>query len=253
VNSCGCQLPNLLAILICLGSVVLIALPGAASSGDIPLTDGDPLAEKPAATIPLGSAYQGPKATIAVGEFSCPLQGAPEGVGDGLREMLMTALYESNYFIVLDRLDTAGISAEKLLSKSFLANADNILNQKKMMPAELQIYGALTAMDAGGWGIRVKVPNAPATFGGAYHSAQITIEFRVVDSATGKILAAQSISGTTHSGRALAGTGSVWSGLPVQLEAFANTPVELAIRDCIYRAVIKLIKAMPADKFRHKE
>ena len=70
----------------------------------------------------------------------------------GLREMLQTALFESNYFILIDRLDPCGISAEQFLSKSFMADADAILKQGKMEPAEIMVYGAVTCLEGGGWG-----------------------------------------------------------------------------------------------------
>ena len=95
--------------------------------------------------IPMGPAYQGPKAMISVGDFTVQARGAPQEIGDGLREMLQTALFESNYFILVDRIDPCGISAEQFLSKSFMANADAILKQEKMEPAETVSYTHLRA------------------------------------------------------------------------------------------------------------
>lgn len=201
--------------------------------------------------IPLGFAYKGPKCTIAVGDFTVQVRKAPEKIGDGLREMLQTALFESNYFILVDRSDTAGINAEQLLSESFLANPDAILQQNQMKPAEVLVYGAVTALEGGGLGIRLKLPGAPVKLGGAYHKAKVTIDIRLVDSASGRVIAAQAISGTAFSGRGLVDTSTIQSGLPVALKMVQNTPLELAIRDCIYRAVISLCKTIPQTLFRH--
>lgn len=202
--------------------------------------------------IPIGKTYKGPKCVISVGDFTVRIQDAPQEIGDGLREMLQTALFESNYFIVVDRLDTAGISAEQLLSDSFLSNPDEILKQGQMYPAEVMVYGAVVSLEGGGLGLRVKVPAAPARLGGAYHKAKVTIDIRVVDSATGCLIAAKDVEGTALSGRAMVGATVGSMDLPMSLQMFKKTPLELAIRDCIYRAVISLCKTIPKTLFKHR-
>jgi len=199
----------------------------------------------------MGAAYEGPKCVIAVGDFTVQARGAPREVGDGLREMLQTALFESNRFVVVDRSDVAGISAEQLLSDSFMADPDAILQQGRMLPAEVLVYGAITALEGGGLGLRVKIPSAPARLGGSCHKAKVTIDVRVVDSASGRVIASQAVEGTALSGGGMVGTTARDTGLPTSLEMLQNTPLELAIRDCIHRAVIELCKSIPQSLFRH--
>ena len=201
--------------------------------------------------IPLGAAYKGPKCIIAVGEFSVKVRDAPKQIGDGLREMLQTALFESNHFFVVDRPDTSGISADQLLSESFISNPDAILQQDQMSPAEVLVYGAVTAIEGGGLGLRLKVPGAPIKLGGTYHKAKVTIDIRLQDASSGRIIASQSISGTALSGRFIVGASGIKTDLPVTLEIVKNTPLELAVRDCIYRAVISLCKTIPRPLFKH--
>jgi curli biogenesis system outer membrane secretion channel CsgG len=202
--------------------------------------------------VPMGSAYKGPKCVIAVGDFTVQVRGAPQEIGDGLREMLQTALFESNHFFVVDRSNTAGISAEQLLSESFMSNPDAILQQGQMYPAEVLVYGAVTTLEGGGLGLRLKVPGAPVKLGGAYHKAKVTIDIRLMDSSSGRVIASQSICGTALSGSCMVGTVASKTGLPMALEMVKNTPLELAIRDCIYRAVISLCKTIPRQLFKHR-
>jgi len=204
-------------------------------------------------TIPIGSAYTGPKCVIAVGDFGVAIKGAPVDLGDGLREMLMTALFESNYFVVVDRIDMKGLTAEQLLSDSFMSNPDAILEQGQMRPAELMIYGAIVAAEAGGAGLRVKIPWIPMKIGGKHHTAKVTINLRVVDSASGKIIATHSIEGKAYSGGGMVGASVGGLDIPVSLEAVKNTPVELAIRNCIYRSIIMLCQTIPKSFFRVRE
>lgn len=212
-----------------------------------------PLCFIEASEIPMGQAYRGPKCILAVGDFGVRLKGAPKDLGDGLREMLMTALFESNYFIVVDRMDMKGLTAEQLLSDSFMSNPDAILAQGEMRPAELLIYGAIVAAEAGGGGLRIKLPWVPMKVGGKHHMAKITINLRVVDSASGEVVATHFIDGTAHSGGASVGATISGYDIPVSLEAVKNTPVELAIRDCIYRSVITLCETIPKPFFRVNE
>jgi curli biogenesis system outer membrane secretion channel CsgG len=203
--------------------------------------------------IPMGAAYQGPKAVIAVGDFTVQVREAPEDIGDGLREMLQTALFESNHFIVVDRSDTAGISAEKLLSDSFLKDVNAILQPGQMHPAEILVYGAVTTLEGEGCGLRLKLPGAAVKVGGKYHHAKVGIDLRLVDTASGKILAAKSVNSSTLSASCEVGASKNNTDLPFKLKVVKNTPLELAIRDCIYRAVISLRAMIPQRLFRYKE
>jgi curli biogenesis system outer membrane secretion channel CsgG len=201
--------------------------------------------------IPIGRAYQGPKCSAAVGDFAIQIPGAPVAVGDGLREMLMTALFEINYFDVVERMDTAGISAEQLLSDSFMADADSILNDIGMIPARIMIYGTLVGLEGGGAGLRVKMPWVPMTLGGKYHEAKAVVEIKAVDNATGRVIAVDSIQGSAVS---TGGSfGAIFQGipLPVELEMFENTPLELCLRDCILRGVLSLCSKIPKEYFQH--
>ncbi len=66
--------------------------------------------------------YNGPKANIAVGDFTVKARGSSLYIGDGLREMLQSSLFESLRFNVLDRLDTPALTAEPKFSYSKMAN-----------------------------------------------------------------------------------------------------------------------------------
>lgn len=217
---------------------VLLCLPAGAAGGQF--------------DIPLGPAYQGPKCMTAVSDFAVEVPGAPQEIGNGLREMLQTALFESNYFIVVDRSDPRGISAEQLLSDSFMANPDAILAKGRMDPAETLIYGTLAALEGGGSGLRVKAPWIPLKVGGAYHKARAVVDLRVVDAASGRVIATARFDGSAVSGRGALGASLGGVDMPVALEMFKNTPLELCIRDSIYRGVVHLCRTIPAEYFRHQ-
>jgi len=206
-----------------------------------------------AASVPIGPEYHGQKCVITVADFALQVPGAPQEIGDGLREMLQTALFESNYFIVVDRLDSAGISAEQLLSDSFMADPDAILQQGRMDPAEVLVYGTLISLEGGGAGLRVKMPWMPLNAGGKYYKAKAVVQLRAVDAATGRIVSEATVDSSAKSGGGELGATVSGIDMPVELELFKNTPLELCIRDCIYRGVINIIETMPKELYRHTE
>ncbi len=97
------------------------------------------------------------------------------------------------------------------------------------------------------------MPGIPIGAGGEARDAHMAIDVRVVDSASGRVVAARRIAGSAASARATAET-TFFGGkteMPVSLGAYENTPMELAIRDCIYRAVIYVCDAVPQKYFAH--
>ncbi len=199
--------------------------------------------------------YAGPRANIAVGDFTVKARGATHHIGDGLREMLESALFESLRFNVLDRLDPQGLKAEQQLSYSKMAKRDAPKLGAQMEVAELMFYGTVSEFeaDASGGGVNAAMPSLPVEASAGAKNAHMAIDVRVVDVASGRLVAAKRIAGSAASFKASAGTvfGSSKGPIPVSLGAYKNTPMELAIRDCIYRSVIYATHALPRDYFRH--
>jgi curli biogenesis system outer membrane secretion channel CsgG len=214
--------------------------------------------------------YQGPRANIAVGDFTVKARGATKYIGDGLREMLATALFESQRFNVLDRMDPQGLTAEQKLSYSKMAKSGSPRLGAQMEVAELMMYGTVTEFEAeaSGAGVKVDVPTTwnkasvhSGTGGLKGKNAHMAIDVRIVDTASGRLVAARRIAGSAASFKATIGldvnhilsTGGNKHRVrtPASLGMFKNTSMELAIRDCIYRSVIYSTQAVPPQYFRH--
>jgi len=214
--------------------------------------------------------YQGPRANIAVGDFRVKARGATQYIGDGLREMLATALFESERFNVLDRMDTKGMTAEQKLSYSKMAKQGSPKLGAQMEVAELMMYGTVTEFEAeaSGAGLKAEVPTTwdssqvKAGSGSLKgKNAHMAIDVRVVDVASGRLVAARRIAGSAASYMATFGVdfeGRVSSHgkehrlrTPASLGMFKNTSMELAIRDCIYRSVIYATQSVPQQYFRY--
>lgn len=215
------------------------------------LLNGSVASVRAAESLLLGSAYTGPQCVTAVGTFAVHLVGAPPEIGEGLRQMLRTALFESNWFLVADREATAGVAADQLLSDDFLRDADAIVGAGGgARAAGIVVTGALLDLESGGFGLRVKVPGVPITVGGAGGGARVLMLLQATDVATGSILASIQVEGTADSKRASVGTSLAAGALPLQLAVARNTPLELAFRDCVNRAVVGLIASLPRTLFK---
>lgn len=198
----------------------------------------------------------GNKALVAIGDFRVKAATANQAIGDGLREMLLTALHRAGNYVVVERMDIQGLAAEQALSRSRLARDGSAVPERQMDVADIMVYGAVTEFEgaARGAGFQVGVPRVPLSLGHESSTAHMAIDVRVVDVASGRVLGAQRIVGDAKSSQTgMSGTPTVRGvGIPASLGVFSNTPMEQAIRSCVERAVAYVSATVPPDYFRHR-
>lgn len=205
--------------------------------------------------------YNGPKARIAVARFENKSADSRDWwspqIGDGMADMLTTALVNSGRYIVLERQNLDTVLDEQDLGASGRIREDTAAAIGEIEGAELLVVAAVTEFDgntggtrAGGGGIGGRVFGAIA---GGSRKAHMAIDLRVVDSRTSRILAATSVEGEAEDfdiGGALGGwSGSV--GLGGALSTWENTPREKALRAVIEGAVDYVISVTPASMMRY--
>jgi curli biogenesis system outer membrane secretion channel CsgG len=200
--------------------------------------------------------YDGPKARIAVGDFQVKAAGATAQIGDGLREMLVTALFNGNRFIVLERQAIKDVMLEQDLGASGRVKRPTAAPIGQIEGAELLVYGVVSEfqMGASGGGLSIGLPNVPLRLGGGMSNAHMAIDMRVVDTVTGRILFANRVEGKATDYNARIGTriGGGSSTMPLSLGGYSNTPMEKAIRVCIDTAVEELGRRTPAQYFHYR-
>lgn len=198
--------------------------------------------------------YDGPKARIAVGDFQVKAAGATIEIGDGLREMLLTALFNSNRFIVLERQAVQDVMLEQDLGASGRVRRATAAPIGVLEGAELLVYGVVSEfkMDASGKRIGFGLPRLPFSLGGGVKNAYLAIDLRVVDTGTGRILNATRVEGKAADSDVSIGTriGGGKTVMPISLGSYQGTSMEKAIRVCIDRAVQHLCRRTP-DQFFH--
>lgn len=196
------------------------------------------------------------RASVAVGDFQVKAAKATPEIGDGLREMLVTALHQSGYFTVVERMDIQGLAAEQALSRSAMAASSQAHPEGGMEVAEIMIYGVVSEFEprAGGVSFGNYLPQMGMTVRQSTQFAEMAIDIRAVDVASGRVLVAQRIPGTAQAQSASMGANIAAGGvsLPVSLGGYRNTPMEQAIRDSTQKAVYFVINNIPQAYFRFR-
>ncbi|MCX5697057.1 MAG: hypothetical protein NTU54_03665 [Candidatus Omnitrophica bacterium] len=180
-----------------------------------------------------GVVYSGPKARVVVADFAVMAPKAGPDIGLGLREMFLTALTASNHFII-----TRQVGSQKVKSPP-----EDLTISVVVADFEPQVSGG-SAGTGGGGGVNSGALGG--LLGATLNKAHIALDIRVTDAVTSEIVAAGKVQGqaTDISGAVMAGSSSSWA-LGSNLFAYANTPMEKAIRISIFEAVRYITGSIP--------
>ena len=205
-------------------------------------------------------AYSGPKARVAISDFDVKAAQANWQIGSGLREMLITALLNSNRFSVVERQALAAVMQEQELSVSGAGQSGTGPQRGKIKTADLIITAAVTEFEpqasggsagiGGGGGVASGVLGG--LLGAALNKSHMALDIRIIDSSTSEVLASTRVQGQASdvSGGIMAGFFGAW-GLGGGLSAYSNTPMEKAIRVCIIEAVRYISQTIPPNYFKY--
>lgn len=207
-------------------------------------------------------AYNGPKARIAVSRFENKTADSynwySPSIGDGMADMLTTALVNSGRYIVLEREAIDDVLGEQDLGASGRVRSDTAAAIGEIEGAELLVVAAVTEFDGNTGGTSgslggSRIGRAFGALAGGSRSAHMAIDLRVVDATTSRVLAATSVEGEAKDfnvGGAIGGyTGSY--ALGGSLSSWSNTPREKALRQVIDAAVEYVISVTPPQMMRY--
>ena len=165
---------------------------------------------------------------------------SPEALGDGLADMLVTALSQTGCFNVLEREALKEVKEELEML--------GVQPSQTLKGADLLLTGAITSLELqaggiGGGGIVVPLPWGAGVRLKKSH-AQIGLDMRVISVRDARIISARTVEGKSQRWKVgIAGggiIGSVAGG--AWFEAFKNTPLEEATRDLLAHAVSLLVE-----------
>lgn len=160
-------------------------------------------------------------------------------IGNGMKEQLVTALTQTNAFIVLERQALQDILGEQNLGASGRVKTEKASGIGEIEGANFLIYGAVTeykAKQAGvGGGIGGKIGMGVAALGFLFKQTHVAIDIRIVDSQTGRIVNATSVEGKPKD--LGGGIGGIFGGTLGGVVGQYKTPIQKAIRACMIKAV----------------
>jgi len=205
----------------------------------------------------LEAAYTGPKKRIAVAKFDAIgafiAQYGGYDLGGGLAAQLATELVKTGRFIVVERIDLAGVLREQELAATKLVSRETAAQLGQVLGAQLLVRGSVTEFEAkaGGGGLRLggSLPLFGAAIGGATQTAHVGIDLRLIDTTSGQVVqATRAEAQARESGVTADVTKSLVSGgkFDIGAEAFQKTPLGQATREAIDRAVRIVIAQMEA-------
>lgn len=207
-------------------------------------------------------AHPGSKAKIAILDFDVNAAKAEKNTGLGLREMLLTACANSNRFRIVEPQALNVVAEEKeAVVQGQGGNADAQSPAKpRAKPIGLAITATITEFEPGSSGGRAGIGGGGGASSGAFggllgaslNKAHIALDVRVVDVSTSEVIAASKILGqaTDISGSIMTAFMGNWP-LTKGLSAYANTPMEKAIRICIIETVRYISTVIPEKYYKH--
>jgi curli biogenesis system outer membrane secretion channel CsgG len=204
--------------------------------------------------------YHGGRAAIAVADFEDKTVGRGmyrAEYGRGMQDMLVTSLFNTNRFIVLEREKLQAVITEQDMGASGRFRKDTAAPIGELEGAQLLVIAAVTGFDPGQAGTRAGGRQKGGFLGdsrlgaltGGFQQAHLAMDLRIVDTATGRILAATNVEGKARSfdlGASVLGTRAAGD-----LSTFARTPMEQAIRRAIDEAVQFVSSQTPAEFYRY--
>jgi curli biogenesis system outer membrane secretion channel CsgG len=220
-------------IFVALGAVGLLA--GCAKAPEAQGPQGATALAGPVIT----PAYDGLKKRLAVVRFEnkvmTPLPDASWQIGDGLAEMLTSELFKTGRFIMVERSALADIVREQEMGQTGLVRKETVTKVGELLGAQLLVAGAVTTFEAGASGGGAGLGIAGYSVALKNRNAQVGVDIRLVDAATGQILKSFNADGKAKSlGVGFAGNVQ---GITFGSDAFFKTPLGQATREAMAKAV----------------
>ncbi|MCM8797527.1 MAG: hypothetical protein NC923_06620 [Candidatus Omnitrophica bacterium] len=203
---------------------------------------------RPAANVIFPS-YSGLKACITVTGFEIKASKANSDIGSGVRQMLVSALLDSNRFII------PNVETKNTERRSQRAKVGD-----KERPADLIINVAITEFEpqasggssgiGGGGGVRSGVLGA--MLGDSLGKTCISLDVRIIDAHTHNLLAAKQVRGqaSNTSETMMKIYAGKWP-LSAELVGYVDKSMESAIRRCLIDAIRYIVESVPASYYKY--
>ncbi len=221
---------------------VLVAAAGGAlvstvNAQCVPTKPGDPVA----ALVSDGGVppYTGVKKRLAVlrldNKVKTPLPDASWQLGEGLTEMLISELFKTGRYTMVERAALTDVVKEQELGQTGLVRKETATKVGELLGAQLLVSGAVTEFEASSGGGGGGIGFAGFSLALRTSSAHVAVDIRLVDSTSGQILKSfNAAANAQESGLAFA---AEQRGVKFGSDGFQKTPLGQATREAIAKAV----------------
>ncbi|MEW6511583.1 MAG: CsgG/HfaB family protein [Bacteroidota bacterium] len=179
------------------------------------------------------------KKRIAVTRFEDKSGAGYANIGDGVADMLATALVKSGKFSVIERQELDKVFAEQHLGQSGAVTPETAARVGKILGVELLVIGSVSE-----FGIKKReVSGGVSIFGAGIDSktARAVVDIRLVNSSTAEILAAETEEGTEST----LGLGARYDNINFETaSAWNDTDIGKACREAIDKCVELIVENM---------
>ncbi|MGE5316054.1 MAG: CsgG/HfaB family protein [Acidobacteriota bacterium] len=137
------------------------------------------------------------KKRIAVSRFEDRSGHGYHGIGQGVADMLSTALVKTGKFMVMERQELDNVIAEQKLGESGLVTAETAPKVGKLLGVELLVVGSISE-----FGTKENtIGGGVSLFGGGItrKTARATVDIRLVNTTTGEVIATATEEGSESS------------------------------------------------------
>ncbi len=172
-------------------------------------------------------------------------------IGEGMREMLVTALFQTKRFVLLERDLLPEILKEQDLGGTGRVAQGTAAATGGIIGTDLIITGAVTEFVADAYGAKGAADAWGTQVDASVNKGYVGLDIRIIDAKTSEIVVATRVTGRTSDFGLEADPGEE-AKLPVSLSIFARKPAERAIRSAIQKAVADMIRLTPPEYFRNK-
>lgn len=186
----------------------------------------------------------GSKPTIAVMEFKNKtgsdasysiFGGRHKTFGSGMKEQLVTALAQTNAFILVERQAIKDIMAEQDFGASGRVKGNTASAIGEIEGANYLIYGAITEYQGGQGSLGGGLGSVLGGIVAKMKQDHVAIDIRIVDSRSGRIINATSVEGKSRD--FAAGFGGMFGGVLGGIGGSYKNPIQKAVRACMIKAV----------------
>lgn len=174
----------------------------------------------------------------------------------GVRDMLVTELFNSKGFIVLERDALPLVIAEQAFAESPRFDPKTTEAGGALEGAQYLVAAAITAFDTGSQGGALPIPipgvinsnvAALGVLNLGYKKGYVAMDLRILDAKTGRVLRTTAVEGSnTKVGLDLAvvaaARGFGVTQLPDPIKIFKNTPIEAALQKMSAAAMLEIVK-----------